>query len=187
MHDLISNPQGDFQLVEIAAYPIKQEQVLANKDLDLPTQQELLAQFRCDEIASVAFGEFEAQIVPLRKPVEAGTVNETLGSSMKESRSSAMSKFDVAASRYHPAVYQRKRAELLAKMNASLSPLFIGQLTNLHKAIVKEYRTSIAAALKTEGYNFGQLVREADRKAQAHFVKQASRESVHELSRPRVS
>jgi hypothetical protein len=27
--------------------------VLTNKDLDLPTQQELLAQYRCDEISSV--------------------------------------------------------------------------------------------------------------------------------------
>lgn len=26
---------------------------MSNKDLDLPTQQELLAQYRCDEIASV--------------------------------------------------------------------------------------------------------------------------------------
>lgn len=26
---------------------------MSNKDLDLPTQQELLAQYRCDEIATV--------------------------------------------------------------------------------------------------------------------------------------
>jgi hypothetical protein len=29
------------------------DKVLTNKDLDLPTQQELLAQYRCDEIANV--------------------------------------------------------------------------------------------------------------------------------------
>lgn len=29
------------------------DKVLTNKDLDLPTQQELLAQYRCDEISSV--------------------------------------------------------------------------------------------------------------------------------------
>ena len=34
------------------------EQVQTNKDLDLPTQQELLAQFRCDEISAVALSEF---------------------------------------------------------------------------------------------------------------------------------
>lgn len=30
------------------------DKVLTNKDLDLPTQQELLAQYRCDEIANVS-------------------------------------------------------------------------------------------------------------------------------------
>ena len=29
------------------------DKVLSNKDLDLPTQQELLAQYRCDEISNV--------------------------------------------------------------------------------------------------------------------------------------
>lgn len=29
------------------------DKVLTNKDLDLPTQQELLAQYRCDEISNV--------------------------------------------------------------------------------------------------------------------------------------
>lgn len=28
---------------------------MSNKDLDLPTQQELLAQYRCDEIANVSW------------------------------------------------------------------------------------------------------------------------------------
>lgn len=30
------------------------DKVLTNKDLDLPTQQELLAQYRCDEISNVS-------------------------------------------------------------------------------------------------------------------------------------
>ena len=50
-----------------------------NKDLDLPTQQELLAQFRCDEIASVALEEFSVQAKSQRKPVESGKVVDGLG------------------------------------------------------------------------------------------------------------
>lgn len=30
------------------------DKILSNKDLDLPTQQELLAQYRCDEISNVS-------------------------------------------------------------------------------------------------------------------------------------
>jgi protein SEY1 len=56
--------------------------VQTNKDLDLPTQQELLAQFRCDEIASVALEEFSIQARSQRRPVEAGKVVEGLGQLM---------------------------------------------------------------------------------------------------------
>ena len=154
------------------------EQVLSNKDLDLPTQQELLAQFRCDEIASVAFVTFEAQTVAYRKPIESGQVLEGLGPGMSQARTAALSSFDVAASRYHPAVYQRKRTELLSKMNGNLGPLFVGQLKNLHKAIVKDFRSSLTNALKQEGYNFAELVKSANDAAEERFNKQAQCKSI---------
>lgn len=149
---------------------------MANKDLDLPTQQELLAQFRCDEIANAAFLAFEAQIVAYRKPIDAGSIFEGLGKGMQESRATALTAFDAAASRYHPAVYARKRAELLAKMNASLSPLFVGQLKNLSKSVVKEFKQSMARELKKDGYDFGALVQQANKRAEEHFASQAQRE-----------
>lgn len=62
-----------------------------NKDLDLPTQQELLAQFRCDEIAGAALAEFNEQAKPQRKPIEAGKVVDGLGEMMRAWRSGAIS------------------------------------------------------------------------------------------------
>jgi hypothetical protein len=59
------------------------EQVQTNKDLDLPTQQELLAQFRCDEISGVALAEFNEQAKSQKRPVEAGRVVEGLGGLMR--------------------------------------------------------------------------------------------------------
>lgn len=70
-----------------------QEQVQSNKDLDLPTQQELLAQFRCDEIANVALEQFAQQVKPFRKPIESGKVVEDLGKSMRSWRDEALSEF----------------------------------------------------------------------------------------------
>lgn len=55
----------------------------SNKDLDLPTQQELLAQFRCDEIATVALATFTEQAKSQRRPIEAGRVVEGLGNMMR--------------------------------------------------------------------------------------------------------
>lgn len=60
-----------------------QEKVQSNKDLDLPTQQELLAQFRCDEISAQALAEFNEQSKSQRKPVESGRVVEDLGKMMR--------------------------------------------------------------------------------------------------------
>lgn len=69
---------------------MSQEQVQSNKDLDLPTQQELLAQFRCDEIATVALSEFNEQAKPQRKPIESGKVVEGLGNMMRSWKAGAL-------------------------------------------------------------------------------------------------
>ncbi len=61
-----------------------------NKDLDLPTQRELLAQFRCDEISSAALQEFNEQAKPQRRPIESGKVVEGLGKMMSAWRSHAL-------------------------------------------------------------------------------------------------
>lgn len=66
------------------------EQVQTNKDLDLPTQQELLAQFRCDEISAVALSEFNEQAKSQKRPVEAGKVVDGLGDMMRNWRTDAL-------------------------------------------------------------------------------------------------
>lgn len=65
---------------------------MTNKDLDLPTQQELLAQYRCDEIANSAFITFQEKIKEFRQPIESGSIVEDLGPKMKDIRGVAMSK-----------------------------------------------------------------------------------------------
>jgi len=65
---------------------------MTNKDLDLPTQQELLAQYRCDEIANIAFATFQEKIKEFRQPIESGNIVEDLGPKMQDIRDVAMSK-----------------------------------------------------------------------------------------------
>ena len=146
-----------------------QEQVLTNKDLDLPTQQELLAQFRCDEIAAVATEAFLASSKATRRPVEAGSVVEGLGALLRDWLEVAMGKFDRDASRYHSSVYQRKRANLLAALHASLSPLYLGQLKNLHKQAIVRFDKDLKEGLGKAGYDFGELVRGSKAEARAFF------------------
>lgn len=65
--------------------------VVTNKDLDLPTQQEMLAQFRCDEIAADAFIKF-AEAIKALGPAVAGKVDKELGAQMGGAREVALGK-----------------------------------------------------------------------------------------------
>lgn len=87
-------------------------------------------------------------------------------------------KFDRDASRYHANVYQRKRQDLLATLHASLSPLFLGQLKNLHKTSTATFSKEITAGLKEHGYDFSEVVEQAKARATDTFLRGARGQSL---------
>ncbi|KAF9004417.1 root hair defective 3 GTP-binding protein [Hymenopellis radicata] len=138
------------------------EQVQTNKDLDLPTQQELLAQFRCDEISSVALAEFNEQSKSQKRPIEAGKVVEGLGKMMRAWRVDALTRYDRDASRYHQGVYKRKR------------------LKNLHKLCLSSFKKELLDSLKGEEYNFAEVVKSARETWETKFESAAVEAVVEE-------
>ncbi|PPQ70293.1 hypothetical protein CVT25_014615 [Psilocybe cyanescens] len=156
------------------------EQVQTNKDLDLPTQQELLAQFRCDEISAVALSEFNEQAKSQKRPVEAGKVVDGLGALMKNWRTSALARYDRDASRYHKGVYGRKRADLIANLDATLSPLYLGQLKNLHKSCLAAFKKEMLDGLKGEGYSFADVIAKARGTCEGSFSTAAKEATIEE-------
>ncbi|KAG0047943.1 Dynamin-like GTPase that mediates homotypic ER fusion [Gryganskiella cystojenkinii] len=146
------------------------EKIMTNKDLDLPTQQELLAQFRCDEIANLAFSTFKDSIKGFRHPIESGHLVEDLGPTMKQIRDIAIKSFDKDASRYHSEVYKKKRAEVLTKANSMLESFFVGQLKNLHKKAVGQFSSELQQSLKKEGAEFGAVSATAKQNAITFFL-----------------
>ncbi|KAF9167625.1 Dynamin-like GTPase that mediates homotypic ER fusion [Actinomortierella ambigua] len=150
------------------------DKIMANKDLDLPTQQELLAQYRCDEIANGAFVQFTERIKQFRQPIESGKIVEELGPEMASLREQALKLFDKDASRYHAEVYQRKRTEMLNKAHAMLEPFFLGQLKNLHKRAVHLFSTALQQGLKAEASaEFSTVAFQARESAMAYYTGQA--------------
>ncbi|GAA5928590.1 dynamin-like GTPase SEY1 [Sporobolomyces koalae] len=149
------------------------EAVVSNKDLDLPTQQELLAQFRCDEIASTAFVLFTEHLVKFPTSTGTGKIVPGLGAMMRQVIQLTLASYDTAASRYSRSVYARKRSELQTKLHSNLFPLYQTQLKHLHKSILRTYRVSIETALKQEGYDFARVVDEAKRVALEQFDSEA--------------
>ena len=145
------------------------DQIVNNKDLDLPTQQELLAQFRCDEIAREVTVQFDEAITPLEheqaesaREGKAAIIPE-LGQTMNLARSAVLKNFDTEASRYHKGVYQRKRSELEGNVDARLKGLFVGQLTAAQKLGVEKFSAAVGAAVKVgqkkgAHYDFAEIV-----------------------------
>ncbi|KAJ5937867.1 Protein sey1 [Penicillium verhagenii] len=145
------------------------DQIVNNKDLDLPTQQELLAQFRCDEIlrevmigfdeAITAFEEKQAEAVRLGAPEVLGG----LGVAMRAARSKTIKGFETEASRYHKGVYQRKKAELEGKVDTRLKALFHGQLSAAHKSGIRDFSDTVTETVKSGqkkggNYDFAEIV-----------------------------
>ncbi|KAJ2738089.1 Dynamin-like GTPase that mediates homotypic ER fusion [Coemansia sp. Cherry 401B] len=106
------------------------EKVVSNKDLDLPTQQELLAQYRCDEIAAAALEPFRAALEPLRPRVREGEIAGELGDVARAARSQALAAFDEQAARYHADVYRKKRASFAQTLDGELHSLALNQVKN---------------------------------------------------------
>ncbi|KOS22138.1 Protein sey1 [Escovopsis weberi] len=145
------------------------DQIVNNKDLDLPTQQELLAQFRCDEISREVLIAFDAVLNPLEeKQNEASKLGKALvlpdlGPSASGARAKCFKSFEVSASRYHKGVYGRKKQELEGTIDGRLKALFLGQIAAAHKAGVTAFSETVAnkvkAGQKAGGvYEFAQIV-----------------------------
>ena len=70
-------------------------------------------------------------------------------------------------------MYQRKRIELLSTLHSSLSPLFLGQLKNLHKTVAAQFAKDLANGLKQPGYDFAEVVQRGSRVARESFLESA--------------
>lgn len=162
------------------------EQIEDNKDLDLPTQQILVARFRCEEIANQAWQSFETGLIDAQS-----SNNNKLGSSfivpnfgpiITTIRSGTLEIFDSLASRYEKSVYTSKRLELLNKVDSRLNNLYKAQLIALHKKAVADFNTEITQSLSIDRNlkPFVKVVSLARDNAIKQFVEGATEASVDE-------
>ena len=74
------------------------EAVKENKDLDIPSQKEMLAMFRCEELANVAFEEFSKETQPIAAQLRSGDIVENFGPRCSEIVENSMSSFPSSSS-----------------------------------------------------------------------------------------
>lgn len=160
------------------------DQIVNNKDLDLPTQQELMAQFRCDEISREVLLGFDETIGPFEAKQAEGVrsgkleILGGLGVAMRTARMKTIKDFELEASRYHKGVYGRKKAELESKIDGRLKVLFLGQLSAAHKSGIQEFTEAVTAAVKAgqkkgASYDFAEIVERAKKQALSTYEKEA--------------
>ena len=160
------------------------DQIVNNKDLDLPTQQELMAQFRCDEISREVLEGFDETITPFENRQAEGirsgqlAVLGGLGAAMRTARMKTVKAFETEASRYHKGVYTRKKGELENKIDGRLKVLFQGQLSAVHKSGVRAFSDAVSAAVKAgqkkgASYDFASIVDREKTSALSKYEKEA--------------
>lgn len=174
--------------VPIDGWPIYSEkiweQIEDNKDLDLPTQQILVARFRCEEIAAQAWETFETGLVEAQKTTNSGLggpkVVEGFGNIVESIRNGTMDIFDSLASRYEKSVYRAKRTDLLNKVDTRLANMYKAQLLALHKKAVVIFKDAILSFSKedSKSFVFIDVVRKARADALNYFVSGATKASV---------
>jgi protein SEY1 len=112
---LFNNPNHGKKAVPSDGFPHYAAQVWntikTNKDLNLPSQREMLATYRCDEISAVAFNTFVKDATPLRERTAAAFV-PTFGSEAATLLAAAMDTFEKVGGRYNADVVAVKRAAL---------------------------------------------------------------------------
>ncbi|KAI0850214.1 root hair defective 3 GTP-binding protein [Daldinia vernicosa] len=160
------------------------DQIVHNKDLDLPTQQELLAQFRCDEISREVLVAFDEAITPLEEQQAESArsgrpiVLPDLGKIGSSTREKCLKSFETQASRYHKKVYSDKRTDLEGKIDQRLKTLYHGQLSAAHKSCVTSFSDAVSGAVKQGqksggAYEFAEIVDAEKTRTLDTFKKEA--------------
>ena len=126
-----------------------QEKISLNKDLDLPTQHQLLAQFRCDEISTVFFilsnkeiyRDFKDSITAFSRDQD-HLSEGSIGISLHKICTNSLGEYNNTASRYHSETYKKILAELIHKLLSDCSSVINARLRKMIKSHV--YRLEAA-------------------------------------------
>lgn len=117
------------------------EQIEHNKDLDLPTQQILVARFKTDEIAVAAYEKFiesfNSQINENLEGPELATTFKTLKKNCLESD------YDPHACRYAKGIYDERRKELSNQLDIKFKEILNRFVTKLTESLLESFKRQV--------------------------------------------
>jgi len=126
------------------------DKILNNKDLDLPSQQELLAQYRCDEISSISFQKFIKNSEIHASTIGNGKIVDSFAKKFSTLQSSCLEDFDNHANRYSESVFQRKYEDLKIKIEEYIHSIFLEQLSLINSESLQLFDSELKERLGKE-------------------------------------
>ncbi len=112
----------------------------SNKDLDLPTERELLAQYRCDEISRNISSHFNGEIKGIRRTIEqVGGVFTPFGETFHNLLKHCKSEFVLQSSHYSNTIAGQKLQDLMEMLSGIVQDLAERQLDNAIKSALRDF------------------------------------------------
>ncbi|KYR00022.1 hypothetical protein DLAC_03519 [Tieghemostelium lacteum] len=119
------------------------ETIKSNRDLDLPTQKEMLALYRCDEFVEQTFTQFTTDLKSIRERIEKGKIIDDFGQLGKKLIDAALDRYDQPAQRYHQDTVAKKRQTLRERLFSELKKLFEKQIEKLFDRSIEFYNSLV--------------------------------------------
>lgn len=157
MDYLFRQKETDIPLDGIPLYFQEIWTVIGNdKDLNIPSQKEMLANLRCNEIKYEAVQKFTSAIDQLRKQV-GRTVVQEFAYEFNGHIENALKEYDKQASAYFETIYLTIRTELYQLLLDQIKDLFNSQMRVVVSDCIGSFKDLVSArlnkSLATEGFN----------------------------------
>ena len=138
--------------------------ILTNKALDLPSQREMLATFRCDEIITQLAISVGNDVAPLAARSQKESMAAEFGETATELVAHALQQYKKQTERYHSDVVIRKQRDLYERLGELLLPLARQQLQRASDTAAQYYAKALkqhVAHLKDDYSSFFSFVSKA--------------------------
>lgn len=128
------------------------DQIDNNKDLDLPTQQILVAQFKCEEFSKKSLDSFITKYTEYEPIGLVADDYEEIGRCLIDLKNDTLEEYDNLASLYNESIYEQKRTELSTQINAKVANLFNSHADKLRANSSEAFKKELIA-LKGRNFN----------------------------------
>lgn len=132
------------------------ETIRANRELDIPSQKEMLAHVRCEQIARDATLEVDKALAPAKAKLvpsdgSAGDVVSDLFPTLLAASERAIELYDGSAFRYSAVVAEMKGMDLRAKVGGDCKALFDAQVGLASDLAVSGFRSQVSGSSSRSG------------------------------------